>query len=137
MAGFQFSPIAGVIPLTPEAFDANAMHGAAVALPPVEPYDPEAIPEESGSRVAPPPRAAVAKAAPAVVLPAPASARASAPAISPRTVLKAARARVKEIKAELKRMRGLQTELGQLERMLAATKKPLASLTPINSRRVS
>src|SRR3954467_2811601 len=56
-------------------------------------------------------------------------------AINPRAVIKAARSRVKEIRAELRRMRGLQKELGQLERMLAAASKPLASLTPITSRR--
>ncbi len=56
------------------------------------------------------------------------------PATSPRSVIKAARLRVKEIKSELKRMRALQSELGELERLLRAAKqKPTASVRPIRS----
>lgn len=48
-------------------------------------------------------------------------------ATSPRSVIASARARVKEIRAELKRMRALQTELGELERLLKAAKQKPSS----------
>lgn len=136
MAGFQFSP-AGVIPIPPEgSFDAAAMHGAGVASV-VAPYDPEAIPDE-------PPAPRLAFAQQSLALPglkpgapriAAAVTTAATPAITPRTVIKAARARLKEIKAELKRHEALKKEHAQLDRMLAAAGKPSASLTQINSRR--
>jgi len=139
--GFQFSP-AGVIPIVEQlGVDATAMHGAGVSAEP-QPYDPEAIPEEPVARIVPVagPNGAIVAARdrrsgagitaalmpPALV----------GSAITPRTVIKAARERLKEIKAELRRHEALKKERSQLERMLAATKKPLASLTPINSRRV-
>ncbi len=44
---------------------------------------------------------------------------------SPRSVIKAAKARVKELRAEMKRMKLLQRELAELERLLkAASEKP-------------
>lgn len=140
MAGFQFSPN-GVIPIQPEgSFDATAMHGAGVTLAgEAAPYDPEAIPDEP-----PAPRVAFAQQSLALpglrpgaprVAPTAAVTTAAAPAITPRTVIKAARARLKEIKAELKRHEALKKEHAQLERMLAAAGKPSASLTQINSRR--
>lgn len=59
---------------------------------------------------------------PAPVASAPPSA---APITSPRSVLKAARARVKQIRAELKNKRALERELAELERLIkAAREKP-------------
>lgn len=53
---------------------------------------------------------------------------------SPRSVIAGARARVKEIKTELKRLRALQTELGELERLLKAAKqKPTPSVRSLRS----
>ena len=53
----------------------------------------------------------------------------------PRAVLKAACARVKEIRAELRRMKALQKELAELERLLkAARQKPQA---PVRALRAS
>lgn len=52
--------------------------------------------------------------------------------MSPRAVVKAARVRVKELRSELKRMKALQAELAELERLLKAAKtKPSASVRPI------
>lgn len=51
---------------------------------------------------------------------------------SPRAVIASAKARVKELKTELKRMKALQRELAELERLLkAAREKPSASVRPI------
>ena len=56
--------------------------------------------------------------------------------VNPRAILKAARQRVKEIRAELKNKSALERELAQLTRMLKASHKSSAStVTPINSRR--
>jgi len=43
--------------------------------------------------------------------------------ITPKTVIQAAKQRVREIKAELKRLNGLQSELQQLQALLAAAEK--------------
>jgi hypothetical protein len=53
-------------------------------------------------------------------------------AIKPRDVLRLARARVREIRAELKRHAALKKELTQLENMLSAA-KPLASVRALDS----
>lgn len=53
---------------------------------------------------------------------------------SPRGVVAAARARVKQIRSELKRMSSLKRELDELERLLKAAKqKPTVSVRPIRS----
>ena len=59
------------------------------------------------------------------------------PATSPRSVIRGARERVKEIRAELRRMKALQGELAELERLLAAAKAkpPRAIVRAIDARR--
>lgn len=44
--------------------------------------------------------------------------------VTPRTVVQAAKARVKEIRQELKNKRALERELAQLENLLKAARKP-------------
>lgn len=123
--GFQFMPGGTVAPLPdPSLFDATAINGASAAPVAQTPYDPEAIPEERP--------ALVARTAPASLAQKP---TVTASTVNPRTVIKAAKARLREIKTELRHHKALEKERAQLERMLAAAAKPLASLTPINSRR--
>lgn len=56
--------------------------------------------------------------------------------VSPRTVLQAARARIREIKAELKRHAKLERELKQLQRLVdAANGKTLAPVRAIETAR--
>jgi hypothetical protein len=57
--------------------------------------------------------------------------------ITPKTVVRAAKARVKEIKAELRRMRTLEKELAQLEALVEAASKPthLAPVRALSSRK--
>lgn len=124
---FQFSPVNGVIPIVD--VDPTAMHGATPAAA-VVPYDPEAIPDEPAPRVT-----AATRAAPASTVAKSAVVSAAPIEITPRMVIKAARARLKEIKAELRRHEALKKERAQLERMLVAAGKPSASLTSITSRR--
>ena len=52
-------------------------------------------------------------------------------AVSPRGVVKAAKARVRAIRAELRNMKALQKELAELERLIQAAKKPLAAVRDI------
>jgi len=81
-----------------------------------------------------PEAAQVASVAPPVVQAPPRRAAAVAPATSPKSVIASAKARVKQIKAELKRLRSLQSELGELERLLKAAKqKPTPSVRPLRS----
>ncbi len=61
-------------------------------------------------------------------------AAAPAPVASPGNVIASAKARVKELRAELRRMKSLQKELAELERLLKAAKqKPTASVRPLRS----
>ncbi len=53
----------------------------------------------------------------------------------PREVVRAAKARAKDIRAELRHMKALQKELTELERLIAAAKKPVAAVRPIESAR--
>jgi hypothetical protein len=78
-----------------------------------------------------PPAAPVARPLP----PAPRQASLRTSELKPRHVLKAVRARIAEIKLELKNHRRLQRELAQLERVLDAAKKPVAIVKPIDSSR--
>ncbi len=57
--------------------------------------------------------------------------------LTPRTVVKMAKARVKEIRAELKKMRELEKELAALDRLLTAAKRPIAAVRNIESRRTT
>jgi hypothetical protein len=50
---------------------------------------------------------------------------------SPGAVVKAAKARAKEIRVDLKRMRGLQKELAELERLLKAAREKPAKVQPL------
>lgn len=55
---------------------------------------------------------------------------------SPKDVVKLARQRLRDVKTELKRMRGLEKERAQLERLLAAADgKPIGVVRDIHSRR--
>ncbi len=59
---------------------------------------------------------------------------APAPATNPRAVIAAAKARVKEIRAELKNKRALERELAELERLLkAAREKPKSTVRALRS----
>lgn len=129
MPGFQYTP-GGIRPIGDSTgIDVSAQHGAAVVLT-ASSSDEDWSKQEAAdvARVEPAP-------APKAKAPAKTAAAAHVPGVTPRTVLKAARARTKEIRAELRRMKALQKELGQLERMLAAAAKPSASLTRIDARR--
>ncbi len=74
----------------------------------------------------PPPSAKVAQAAAAPAVPAAAGA-------SLGSVIKAAKSRVKDIKAELEHHRVLQKELAELERLLKAAKQKPTSVRPLRS----
>lgn len=49
-------------------------------------------------------------------------------------VVKAAKARLREIERELKRMRKLETEASQLRRLLSAAERPLADVKPLRAK---
>ena len=66
---------------------------------------------------------------------APSRAASAAPITSPGAVLKAAKARVAQIRAELRNMKRLQKELGELERLITAAKKPVAIVRNIDQAR--
>jgi len=53
---------------------------------------------------------------------------------SPRMVINLAKGRARAIRAELKRMKALQKELAELERLLTAAKRPVASVSQITRR---
>jgi hypothetical protein len=53
-------------------------------------------------------------------------------AVNPKTVLRSAKVRVREIKAELRRMKKLQKELAQLEALVEAASKP-THLAPVRA----
>lgn len=60
----------------------------------------------------------------------------AAPLLRPRDVVKAARARATEIRTELRRMKHLEKELGELDRLIAAAKhKPVAIVRQIDHAR--
>jgi hypothetical protein len=120
MSGFQFTPW-GIEPINGGQ--------PAVRSPEAEPPDAEAI-------------------APAVAAPAPVTAPSAAPvtapsaapvpraviATSPRGVVAAARARIKEIKAELRHKRRLERELAELQRLVKAAKsKPQPSVRALRT----
>lgn len=99
-------------------FGLFALDPITAAIKPLdEPIEQIAAPQPATSRVAP--TATVSRTvAPQKTQPA-----------GPRQVIAAARARVKEIRAELKRMNALKRELGELERLLkAAREKPTNSV---------
>lgn len=135
--GFQFTP-GGLRHIGDVSnMDTQAMHGAVAN---VDAGTGEDVETESGEpqprqlmlpRIATPPVSvrALAPAAP------PAPVAVVSAAVNPKSVLKAARQRVKEIRTELKQKRALEKELAELERLLAAAKRPLASVTPISSHR--
>lgn len=52
----------------------------------------------------------------------------AASTIGPRDVVRAAKARIKDIKAELRTHAALKRELAELERLVAAAKKPVATV---------
>lgn len=100
----------------------------------------------------PPPNAEISPSAPPQLLtettPAPAPIVATAPIVaehapqrskvipadSPRAVVKAAKARIKELRAELRRMQALQKELAELERLVkAAREKPKSPVRALRS----
>ena len=60
---------------------------------------------------------------------------AAAPITSPGAVIKAAKARVTQIRAELRNMKRLQKELTELERLITAAKKPVAAVRNIDQAR--
>jgi hypothetical protein len=60
---------------------------------------------------------------------------ASIPITSPGGVLKAAKARAQQIRAELRNMKRLEKELAELERLIAAAKKPVAIVRNIDHAR--
>lgn len=55
--------------------------------------------------------------------------------LGPGGVVKAAKARAKEIRAELKRLKALSKELEELERLITAAKRPVAAVRAIESAR--
>jgi uncharacterized protein with von Willebrand factor type A (vWA) domain len=62
----------------------------------------------------------------------------STTALRPKDVVKAAKARVREIRAELRHMKRLEQQLGELERLIAAAKhKPVALVRNIDHARQS
>jgi hypothetical protein len=50
-------------------------------------------------------------------------------------VVRAAKARAKDIRSELRHMKALEKELAELERLIAAAQKPVAAVRPIDSAR--
>ena len=55
--------------------------------------------------------------------------------VRPGNLIKAAKARIRDIRAELRNKKRLERELAELERLVAAAKKPLAAVRPIDSAR--
>lgn len=104
--GWQSSPF-GIIPI-----------GTSIA--PDSDYAPAAVPMLAVTAV-PAAMARVVQAS--VAQPITVALASPAPAHGPREVIKAARARVKEIRAELRTHAALQRELGELERLLRAAKQ--------------
>lgn len=107
--GFQFSPF-GILPLgTSVAPDSDQHAPAAIRSLAVVPTPPPLV---SPARPGQPERIGALAAATQPVV-----------ASSPRAVVKAAGARVKQIKVELRRMAALKKELDELERLLRAAKQ--------------
>lgn len=116
--GFQFTPM-GVLPLGAVTGGVSKKMAPAVVRP--QPSSAQA------------PQQLTLPAMPqAPVFATPSTVATSSALITPRDVVKAARARVREIRAELKHHKRLQSELAELERMLAAARsKPKAVVTTI------
>lgn len=109
-AGFQFSPF-GILPLgTSIAPDSDEHSPAAIrtlaVVPPAQQASPAPVLARAQQLEAPPSASAVA-----------------AVATSPRSVIRAAGVRVKQIKIELRRMAALKREMDELERLLRAAKQ--------------
>ncbi len=84
---------------------------------------------DPAAHVAPPVAAPVAVAAPDPAKAAPA-------ALKPRDVVRQAKARIRELRVQLKRAKTWERELAQLERLVAAADgKQIAVVKPIDSRR--
>lgn len=124
--GFEFSPM-GFVPIGEGQRVWNEMKGG--NAPEVAP---SAIPEPAASM------AHVEAALAGVPRRAEQHARrfAASPS-SPRDVIRGARLRVKEIRAELRRLKALQRELAELERLLAAAKNksPRATVRALDTAR--
>lgn len=122
MSGFEMSPF-GMVPIgTPSLHNATPEMAAQFVVK-ADYGNEDAASRVSTSTTGLKYEVVTAKAVTSVVKPA-----------SPRTVIAGARARVKEIKTELKRMRALQSELSELERLLKAAKqKPTPSVRPLRS----
>lgn len=124
MSGFEMSPF-GMVPIGTPSLNNATPEFAAQFVVKADYGNGETftITTPESAKVAALPAAPAKRAAPAVAV-----------ATSPRSVIAAAKARVKQIKTELKRMRALQNELGELERLLKAAKqKPTPSVRPLRS----
>jgi len=123
--GFQFSPM-GIIPLPEgevsgvddESFSPGAVALAAVAprtIPRPAPSDDE---DDSEDEIRP-------------------ASKIKTGSLKPRDVVKLAKRRLREIKAELKHHERLKREKASLERLVEAASKPVALVRPIDSARRS
>lgn len=120
--GFEFTPF-GLVPL-----------GTQAGLGSNVDFHPGALTQQSAtpslSEAAQPPQPSVTTVSRAERKPPVAS------VMTPGALLKAAKSRAKDIRSELKRMKALQAELTELERLIAAAKgRPIAAVSNINSRR--
>lgn len=110
--GFQMSPF-GILPI-----------GVSVA-PPSDEYAPAAAPARQVEPLRTVPAVALASAVPAQLSATPTDATSIAPPrlSGPRDVVRAAKARAKEIRAQLKAHEALKRELAELERLIKAAKQ--------------
>jgi len=122
-AAFEFSP-AGMVPLGEGQRVWNEMHGGGQSAEPA----PSAVPVTEPI-AAPSARPALANVQPRF--------EKHAAAATPRNVVKMARERAKEIRAELRRLKSLQRELAELERLIAAAKdkSPRATVRALETAR--
>lgn len=119
-AGFQYTPF-GMLPLDQAVPTSTTEHPGAVLE--VHRDAPTAEGDSHPVKQAEPVKRAE-KRAPAI---------ASAP-LTPGALVKQARARVREIKAELRRMRALEKELAELERLIRAAKqRPQSNVRALRS----
>lgn len=116
---FEFTP-AGIRPLQEPVPGGTIGAGDAIAALRAQ------VDAQEAKRVAAKPAQAAPRSTPAESKP-----------LKPKSLIGQIRARLTEIRRELKRLHALELEAGELERLLAAAKAPPAGVTHINSARKS
>jgi hypothetical protein len=112
---FQFTP-GGVVPLE-DAQPAGAVIPAAQAIAQIRAHGQAQAPQSA--------------------LPAPVAARPAARPLERRSFLRELKARLADVRRELRAKRRLENEEAELVRLIAAAKQPPANVTPITSARKS